>query len=496
VGEGAEGAILDRDRFSAGSKAIAQRLTFGPFSLGNFGEALHRGDTEVPLGSRARQILACLAERPGDVVSKAEIMEKVWPGTTVVENNLTVHIAALRQALGDGRNGVRYIVNIPGRGYRFVAPVQVETRLGEVARSSVRLAPTNLPSRVVSAIGLAQPTADLFNKMLGANVVTVCGPAGVGKSTLALHVAQQRRETYSDGAWLIDLAPLQDAKQVAQSIARAMGIELGQNASISGLGEAISRRKTLVILDNCEHLIETVATLAVMISGQSPGVVLLTTSRERLRISDEVVYDLSPLQCPPPGASLNAHEALGYSAVELFVERILAARSDFSFDDESVEAAVSICRRLDGLPLAIEFASTLVGTFGLNGLAKRMDDLCMLMQTDRRGGALRHRTLNAALDWSYDLLEDAEQICLRRLSALSGSFTLERAAEAIGDPDLGEVGALLAKLHAKSLIARETSQLTLRFRLLETTRAFALEKWKALGGIVQFGPTILKPLAP
>ncbi|THD63866.1 winged helix-turn-helix domain-containing protein [Phenylobacterium sp.] len=461
--------------------ASSSYVRFGPFRLQNHGEALFRGEDVVRLGSRARQILILLMARAGQVVSRAEIMAAVWPDTTVVDNNLTVNIAALRQALGDGQGGAQYIVNIPGRGYRFVAPiVDDQTTATSPLPLAVVATPTNLPVRLGSVIGLSRSLEAVIAKLRQSRLVTITGPAGVGKTTLALHVAQSEQARHPDGVWLVDLAAVRDAEHVPAAVAATMRMELGAGDHVQALVAALRRANSLLLLDNCEHLIDAVADFAAVVVRQCPDVVLLGTSREPLRISGEAIYRLAPLDAPADAPNLSAADALTYPAVQLLVERASAATNGFVLGDENASLAGAICRQLDGLPLAIEFASALVGVFGIPGLASRLDTRLRLIQPDMRGASERHRTLTAALDWSYGLLEEGEQAALRRLSAFAGGFTLEAAGSVIGLQDLGEAGGVLARLHAKSLVANDITPTDLRFRLLETTRAYAAEKLEAV----------------
>ena len=451
-------------------------LSFGPFSLRNYGASLYQGDALVRLGSRALQILAILASTPGRVVSKAELLDKVWPNTTVVENNLSVNVTALRRALGDGRGGAKYIVNVPGHGYRFVADVRRTSPLVPPLNATTAPGPqTNLPVRLRPAVGLARPLNDVNVKLEANNLVTIAGPAGVGKTTLALNVGQSRLPRHPDGVWLIDLAPISEASHVCVAIATTLRIEARSENPENALLQALAQSNALILLDNCEHLIGIVAALAATILQQCPDVVIITTSRETLRISGEAVYVLAPLDTPPDEANISVEEALSYPAVELLVERVAAAANRFVFSEEEAYSATRICRRLDGLPLAIEFASSLVGAFTLADVATRLDDLFKVLQSNIRTAPLRHRTLTAALDWSYELLTECEQVGLRRLAVFSAGFTLEGAAAVTGIHDLGEVGALLSKLHSKSFVTRDVASKELRFRLLETTRSYALE---------------------
>jgi len=475
-------ALSDED-LNRSERGIQDRdLAFGPFILRGANAELYREDDLVRLGNRARQILVALTSAPGQLFSKSDLIDKVWPDTTVVDNNLTVHVAALRRALGDGRDGAQYIVNVPGRGYRFVAAVRTAAIQASPHSFTARSAAvTNLPVRLRPAVGLTESIDQVLAKLESSNLVTICGPAGVGKTTLALHVAQARLHQHKDGVWLVDLAALNDAENVPLAIATTLRIEARSENPATALLLSLAQSSAFIVLDNCEHLIDAVADLAAAMLRQCPNLVLLTTSRESLRINGETIFVLAPLSAPPGDTDISVDDALSYPAVQLFIERVAAAMNDFTLTKEDAFSASLICRRLDGLPLAIEFASALVGAFSLADVATRLDDLFKMIQSNMRGAPLRHRTLTAALDWSYGLLSGTEQSALRRLAVFAGGFTLESAAAVTGVKDLGELGALLAKLHAKSLVTREVASKDLRFRLLETTRAYARELLKMNG---------------
>lgn len=452
-------------------------LAFGPFVLSGNDDKLLRDGEPVRLGSRAIHILAVLARRAGTVVSKRELMATVWPNGTVGEANLAVQIAALRQALGDTKGQARTIINIPGRGYRFVA----EAGVAIPRRPSPPPARHgNLPLRRSRPIGRNAIAAVIDAKLDAGAFVTIVGPAGVGKTTAALHVAELRSQP-ADGAWFVDLTPIRDPEHVVPTIAAVLGIDLPSAESGDALAEALARAlvdsQALVLLDNCEHLVEAVARIAALIVSRCPGLALLATSRQPLAVPGETVQHLAPLDVPPPVMLIGAEEALSYSAVHLLAERAQAVSSAFVLNDQNALSAALICRRLDGLPLAIEFASALVGTFGLHGLASRLDEHLRLLEVDRRGGSPRHRTLDAALDWSYQLLGDDERTVLRRLSIFAGGFTLEAVDAVIGGGgETFDVGATLTGLVQKSLVASDVAGANPRFRLLETTRAFGLSK--------------------
>ena len=435
----------------------------------------------MKLGGRARHILSILVERAGDIVDKREILDSVWPGTTVLEANLTVHIAALRQALGDSRDGAGFIINVPGRGYKFVADI-VPIAAATPGREAEGPTAGNLPVRLTKPIGRDKAAREIANRLAGASIVTITGAGGVGKTTIAIAVAEGLASKFRDGVWLIDLAPIADAEDVATALASTMRLELGGGDPLAALAVLLRETKALFIIDNCEHLIDEAARTALAVCSTCPGVKILATSREPLNVPGEQIYRLQPLEVPPPDTLVGAVDVLAYPAVQLLAERAAAAMADFEINDRNALSAALICRRLDGLPLALEFAAALVGSLGLEGVAGRLDQHLRLIEVGRRGTDARHRTLEAALDWSYQLLGQSEQEVLRHLAIFAGGFTME-AAEAVAaiSDDGSDVGSVLAGLALKSLIASDITGPELRFRMLETTRAFALRRLEAAG---------------
>lgn len=455
--------------------AEAAEYTFGPFRLVRQGERLYRDGRLIKLGSRARQILTCLVDRAGDVVDKRELLDIVWPNTIVVEANLTVHIAALRQALGETRDGPGYIVNVPGRGYRFIA--KVERTMQAPAGDGGDEGSNNLPLRLTRPIGRGRQIEEIADWVRQSAIVTVTGPAGVGKTTVSVSVGEGATADYRDGVWFVDLAPIEDAADVATTLAAVIHAELRAGDPLTALAAALRSKEALFIVDNCEHLIDTVAELVLAVCSTCPRIRILATSREPLNISGERIYRLHPLEVPPASMLVGAVDVLSYPAVQLLAERASAAMFDFEINDQNALSAALICRRLDGIPLAIEFAAALVGTLGLEGMAGRLDQHLRLIEIDRRGGTARHRTLEAALDWSYRLLTVEEQAVLRRLAIFAGGFSMDAAENVVPAPDdQFDVGSILAGLTLKSLIASDITGPELRFRVLETTRAFALAR--------------------
>lgn len=440
---------------------------------------LLRDDVPVRLGSRATEILILLLRRAGKVVLKQDIMDAVWPDTTVVEANLSVHMSALRRALGDDEAGAPLIVTVPGRGYRFSGMVEAvahETQGGAVAAS----ARNNLPLLLTRLIGRSDMETLLDTHLHNHRLVTLVGTAGVGKTALALHTAERRIGQHPDGAWMVDLASLSDAELVSPALATILGIELRSDNPVPALIRALAGRDLLILFDNCEHVIEAVAQLANAILQSAPRVTILATSREPLAIPGERILRLEPLETPSEGELVGADRAMAYSSIQLLAERVRANDPSFELSDRDALAASLICRKLGGLPLAIEFASALIPIFGMAGLSSRLDDRLRLLSGGRHSVLPRHRTLDAALDWSFQLLEPHEQDLLLELAVFSGGFTIDAAQAVIGGEG-EQIADSLTQLVRKSLVTPDIRGTDLRFRLLEPTRAFLLGRLEQEG---------------
>jgi predicted ATPase/DNA-binding winged helix-turn-helix (wHTH) protein len=462
------------------SVASSERsISFGPFRLVPAQRLLLEDDNPVRVGSRALDILTALVERPGELVGKHELMARVWRGTFVEEGNLKFQVGALRRALGDGRGGRRYIATSPGQGYRFVAPVSVAEMPWPAVPSA---APTrqnhNLPQQLTRLIGRADAVSRIVARLPRHRLLSIVGPGGIGKTSVAFAAAEASVNTYEHGIWFIDLAPLAEARLVPSAVAQVLGFDIRSDDPVPGLVGALRDRRLALVLDNCSHVIEAAAALAVAILRGAAGVHILATSREPLRVEGEHVQRLPPLASGLPSDHPGAAEALAFPAVELFVERAAECLGEFELSDENAPLVAEICRKLDGIPLAIELAAARVESFGVRGLATHLDDRFRLLTSGRRSGPPRHRTLRAALDWSYDVLSKPERAVLRRLGIFIGGFTLDAACAIAADPGLlkGDVIDAVAELVEKSLAAVETTETEPRLRLLETTRAYALER--------------------
>jgi predicted ATPase/DNA-binding winged helix-turn-helix (wHTH) protein len=454
-------------------------ISFGRFRLIPAQLQLLEANKPVHLGSRALAILIALTERAGELVSKDELITRVWPNTFVEEGNLRVHVAALRRALGDGQAGTRYVANIPGRGYRFVAPVSLtQEPKPPTSRAPGAASGRGLPLPLMRMIGRTDVVSALARHLAERRFVTIVGPGGIGKTTVALAVADNLSASYEDGIRFVDLASLADPTQVPSAVASVLGFTIRSDFPIPGLIALLADKQMLLVLDSCEHVIEAAAVLAVDVLRGAPGVHILATSREPLRAEGERVQRLAPLAFPPASAELTAAKALTYPAVELFVERAAAVLNGFDLSDADAPIVAEICCRLDGIALAIELAAGRVDAFGLRGVAARLDDRFRLLTRGRRTALPRHQTLSATLDWSYDALPDAERLVLRSLGIFTGRFSLEAASAVVTDPRLAgsEVADIVANLVAKSLVTADVAGLSAEYRLLDTTRAYALEK--------------------
>lgn len=453
-------------------------VSFGSFTLAAGERLLTKGGARVELGARTLDVLVALVARPNEVISKRELLAQAWPDTIVDEGSLRFQVASLRKALGDGEGGARYIATVAGRGYCFVAPISSPGDRDEAQAEAAAGSPqANLPGRLAGMVGRSDDARALSTQLMAARFVTVVGSGGVGKTTVAVAVGHDLTEAFAGAVVFVDLGALSDPALTATTIASLLGLSVQSDDPTPGLIAYLRDRRMLLILDTCEHLIEPVAALAERIFSAAPRVHILATSREALRARGEHVFKLGPLACPPYGPGLTAASVRRFPAAELFLERAAAGGARLDLDDADAAIIADICRKLGGVALAIELAAGRVEAYGLRQTARLLDQRLTLLWPGQRTAPPRQRTLLATLDWSFGLLSELERAVLRRLAVFVGHFTLEAALEvvsgAVVERDL--VFAAVDSLVAKSMVAARPAGAMMRYRLLDTTRVYALE---------------------
>jgi predicted ATPase/DNA-binding winged helix-turn-helix (wHTH) protein len=457
-------------------------IAFGRFQVLPHRRELLADGQPIKLGARAFDVLTALIDARGAVLSKNALMARVWPGRFVEENSLQGQISALRAALGAERELIR---TVSGRGYQFTGEIRVlpadpdeHTGVAAATGPSKVLPPTNLPEPVSELIGRDGELQEVVDLATTRRLVTLTGAGGIGKTRLAFLTARHLLPQFADGVWVAELAPLAAPDLVPVAVAAAVGLEFGAGQiSPERVAAALRERQLLLVFDNCEHVIDAAAVMAEALLSVNPAAHVIATSREPLKVDGERVYPVPPLALPaeePPGDD----DPLRYGAIRLFLERARAAEPHFAPDRRSRAMITAICRRLDGLPLAIELAAARAAVFGTDEFAARLDDRFDVLTGGRRTALPRHQTLRATLDWSYELLTEPERTVLRRLAVLAGGFNLDAASAVAtsGEIALPDVVDMLSNLVAKSLVAAELGAAIARYRLLDTTRAYALEK--------------------
>jgi len=441
---------------------------FGDYRLLPQEQQLLCGDEVVALTARAFSLLLALVEASGRLVSKDELMQRVWAGLVVEENNLAVQVGVLRKLLG-----AQAIATVAGRGYRLALPVLRPSTEGSEPAAQ---AAGNLPAAVSPLLGREADLEALQTCMERQRLVTVVGAGGIGKSRLALAAGNAHRGRWRDGVWWLELAGLGDANLLASSVAQTLGISVqGRASGPATLAAALADREMLLVIDNCEHLLDAVATLIDTLLRAAPGLRVLATSQEPLRLDAEQQLRLNPLAIPADAATPGART---FGALALLISRVRASQDGFVLSDHELPLAIDLCRRLDGLPLAIELAAARIPLLGLRTVHDRLDERFKLLTAGSRTALRRHQTLRAAIDWSHSLLDDAQRAVFMRLGVFSGGFTLELAQALCADSQLDAWAILdqVAALVDKSLVVLDGGSTSPRYRLLESARAYALEQ--------------------
>jgi predicted ATPase/DNA-binding winged helix-turn-helix (wHTH) protein len=453
--------------------AARPEIVFGVFTLLPEHRRLLAGESVVKLGSRALDLLIHLASRPGEVISHRELTAAAWAGAQVEESNLRFQIGQLRKALAEHADGAEHVTSVPGRGYCFTATVTPGAPAQPVM---VRPAgSSSLPPEPSNLIGRSADVEILLGCLARHRLVTVVGTGGVGKTTLAAAVMHRIGGPAGPSPSFVDLTTLDDPSLVPSAVASALGIPVGSANPMPQVVKVLADTDVLLVLDNCEHVIDAVALAAEAILRGAPSARILATSREPLRLSGEAVHHLLPLAAP----FADADDPLAFSAVQLFCDRARLQSPDLALDPAQARLVGEICRQVDGLPLAIELVAARMRTLGLAGLVELLRNGAELAH---RSAVPRHRSLQATFDWSYALLSEAEARALRTLSIFTGHFSLNAALSVLDDgTDRSDHLEVLSALADKSHLVLEAAQGGARYRLLQMTRQFALRKLRAAG---------------
>jgi non-specific serine/threonine protein kinase len=447
------------------------RWTFGDFVLDLDARELLQGGSPVSLSPKAFQLLGILVDACPRALSKSALQDRLWPGTFVVEKNLTNLVGEIRDALGDDAAHPRYIRTVHRFGYAFCEAAVTDARGG---------ARHNLQAQLTFFIGRDREIAELMKLLASARLLTLTGAGGCGKTRLALELGARVLDRFPDGVWVVDLASLSDPDLVVQAVASVLDVREGPHRPIlTALVDCLRNRQLLLILDNCEHLIAACAQFADAILRAAERACILATSREGLGITGETVWRVPSLSVPDAATKVPAETLLHYDAARLFVERAAAVDPSFTVTATHAALIADVCVRLDGIPLAIELAAARVKVLSLEQIHTRLNDRFRLLTGGSRTAVARQRTLEATVEWSYGLLSSAERRLLRRLSVFAGGWTMEAAESVTADEasERDDVLESLSRLVDKSLANVERDdEGGRRYHFLETVRQYARER--------------------
>jgi predicted ATPase/DNA-binding winged helix-turn-helix (wHTH) protein len=453
-------ATMTRSVIEPSMPGAPARFTFRHFEVLPDKRELLANGRPVRIGAKAFELLLGLLEAPGLIATRETLTARLWPKTTVSPNNLEVQVNSLRRALGGDRD---VVTTAPGRGYRLTADVQ-RVLLDRTAAA--------LSQPASALIGRRPVIDDLVAAVPHQTLITICGAGGMGKTRVALAVAQETITFFDKNIYLVELAQTSPSLTVLNAVAEALRLPSQMSYSVADLAAAIRSKPSLLVMDNCEHLIGEVALLVDELCRIAPDLHVLATSQEPLNLPDEQVYRLRPLGVPIEGQAEQDIER--EDAVQLFISRFKSAASGELVGQSDLQEVAQICRRLDGVPLAIELAAASAALYGVQTVAEGLEDRFKLLNFGRRTAPDRHRTLTAILEWSVGLLTPAERAAFQRLSVFRGRFSLEAARSLISLDELQDaaIETCVAGLAAKSFLVIEPEGGRARYRLLETTRLY------------------------
>ena len=464
---------------------------FGEFELDQAAYELRRAGVRIPLARQPMDLLLLLLEHRHTLVLRDDIARRLWAPDVFIDFEAGIRTAILkvRQALADHGDAPTLVETVPGKGYRFIGSVELSqpqqpapsTREADAAtRRPAEPRRHNLPAEVTSFIGRESELLTLTRELGSSPLLTLTGAGGVGKTRLGTRLASSRAHDFRDGVWLVDLAALATPDLVAPTIAATLGIREGpQRSAQEALLENLRDRDCLLVLDNCEHLIDVCAELAQALIRAAPRLRILATSREALRVPGETVWIVPTLSFPKMPAPVSDTALFDFEASRLFIERARHVVPSFTPTVDNADAIASICRRLDGIPLAIELAAARVAVLVPAQIEARLQDRFRLLTGGARTAVARQRTLEATVDWSHQLLSNLERVLLSRLSVFPSEWTLEAAEQVCGQEGIGEgdVLDLLSSLVQKSLVIVDTEASGgPRYRFLETVRQYARDR--------------------
>jgi predicted ATPase/DNA-binding winged helix-turn-helix (wHTH) protein len=453
----------------------ARAYKFGSFVLIPGEGRLLEAGKPVPISPRASDLLVALVKHHG-LASKKDLLQAVWPGLVVEENTLQAQVSALRKLLG-----AEAIHTVSGRGYRFAMDVEaVEVDVPLVALSD------DLPRFTTSFVGRVREGAEIKRLLSRSRLVTIVGPDGWGKTRLAIEVTSDSRSTARPTCF-VELATVTSGAQLAQRIASALGVgEQPGRLVLQGIVERLGLRPALVVLDNAEHLLTTCGELVDELLTRSANVSFLVTGREPLGVSGEAIFSLPRLPVPDQCNEVTPAMLADCESVNLFVERVRQLRQHFAVDSSNASLVATICRRLDGIPLAIELAAPRLRSMSLVEMNRSLEQRFSGSTNEPSGRIARQFTLHAMIDWSFELITPAEQAVLCRASVFSGGWDLG-AAEALcagGDVDAGDILDILVSLDDKNLLSTVERSGVIGYRMLETVRQYASERLRVPTGVI------------